>query len=112
MDRIDLVVAGASGSRRGDRLEGRVLGRAGAGRALPPVLVPKAVTGEYGGGQLAAAYLAARGTPFGAVAALTSVEPGLPVVVHDGASLPPPQALLVSALAAGGAGAWAVLEPA
>ena len=107
---IDLIVSGASGSRRGDRLEARVLGRACGDGALPPLLVPKAITGEYAGGQLAAAFLAATGTAFGAVTTLSRVEPGLPVVVHDGAPLPAPDAVLVSALAAGGAGAWAVLE--
>ena len=112
LDAIDLVVSGASGSRRGDRLEARVLGRARAGGALPPVIVPKAITGEYGGGQLAAAFLAATGAGFGAVTTLTQVEPGLPVAVHDGSPLAAPGAVLVSALAAGGAGAWAVLEKA
>ena len=107
---IDRVVAGASGSRRGDRLEARALSRAWAGAPRPPVLVPKAVTGEYGGGQLAAAFLAALGVPFGPVAAMTAVEPGLDVGVHDGSPLPIPEAVLVGALAAGGAGAWAVLE--
>lgn len=107
---IDLVVAGASGSRRGDRLEARVLERVFGGGARPPVVVPKAVTGEYGGGHLAAAFLAAEGARFGAVETLTRVEPGLAVEVHSGGSLPPPRTTLVGALAAGGAGAWAVLE--
>lgn len=110
MDGIDRIVSGASGSRRGDRLEARVLARAAA--ATPRVVVPKAVTGEYGGGHLAAAFLAARGASFGAVPAITEIEPGLEVTVHDGSKLEPPRAVLVSALAAGGAGAWAVLEPA
>jgi hypothetical protein len=41
---------------------------------------------------------------------MTAVEPGLDVGVHDGSPLPIPEAVLVGALAAGGAGAWAVLE--
>ena len=110
IDAVDLVVSGASGSRRGDRLEAKVLERVFGRGALPPVVVPKAVTGEYGGGHLAAAFLAAEGAPFGAVETLTRVEPGLAVTVHGGDALPPPETVLVSALAAGGAGAWAVLE--
>jgi 3-oxoacyl-[acyl-carrier-protein] synthase II len=110
MDGIDRIVSGASGSRRGDRLEARVIVRAAAGVATPPIVVPKAVTGEYGGGHLAAAFLAATGTPFGAIPAITAIEPGLDVAVHDGSKLPPPRAVLATALAAGGAGAWAVLE--
>jgi len=109
-DAIDRVVSGGSGSRRGDRLEARVLIRALSGAPSPPVLVPKAVTGEYGGGHLAAAFLAAAGAPFGAVSALSRAEPGLGIVVHDGSPLAPPRAVLATALAAGGAGAWAVLE--
>lgn len=112
IDTIDAVVAGASGSRRGDRLEARIFERMRRGGTFPPILVPKAVTGEYGGGQLAAAFLAATGAAFGAVTTLSRVEPGLGVTVHDGSPLPVPDAVLVSALAAGGAGAWAVLEKA
>jgi len=112
MDGIDRIVSGASGSIRGDRLEARVLSRARGSAPPAPVLVPKAVTGEYGGGSLAAAFLAATGVPFGRVVALSEVEPGLDVLVHDGSPLPAPGAVLASALAAGGAGAWAVLEKA
>jgi 3-oxoacyl-(acyl-carrier-protein) synthase len=45
---IARIVSGASGASRGDRLEGRTLKRAWGGAPLPPVLVPKAVVGEYG----------------------------------------------------------------
>ena len=110
MDGVDRIVSGASGSLRGDRLEARVLSRARGGARAPAVFVPKAVTGEYGGGFLAAAFLAATGAPFGKVPAVSEIEPGLDVLVHDGAPLPAPRAVLASALAAGGAGAWAVLE--
>ncbi|HJQ97625.1 MAG TPA: beta-ketoacyl synthase N-terminal-like domain-containing protein [Candidatus Polarisedimenticolaceae bacterium] len=110
MDGIDRIVSGASGTLRGDRLEARVLSRARGSARPPAVVVPKAVTGEYGGGFLAAAFLAATGVAFGKITALSETEPGLDVVVHDGSPLPAPRAVLASALAAGGAGAWAVLE--
>ncbi len=60
---VDLVVSGAAGSRDGDRLEAALLRAAWEGAPLPPVAAPKGVTGEYGGGHLAAAVLAASGAP-------------------------------------------------
>lgn len=104
----DRVVSGASGARAGDRLEARVL-RA-AFPDLAPVLAPKGVTGEFGGGFLAAAVLAAEGAPFGPTAGFAEPDPGLGLVPHDGRPLPPPGRVLASALASGGAAAWAVLE--
>ena len=56
---IDLIVSGASGSRPGDALEAAVL-RAVWPRRTPPVLTPKAITGEFGGATLAAAVRPAR----------------------------------------------------
>ncbi|MBZ0114487.1 MAG: beta-ketoacyl synthase chain length factor [Thermoanaerobaculia bacterium] len=89
---FDLVVSGASGSRRGDALESDVLNHFFAAGRIPPIATPKSVVGEYGGGALAAAILAL-----------------------SGEGLPPgfggrPRRLLTSALAAGGASAWLVLE--
>ena len=66
---IGRIVAGASGSRRGDRLEGLMLCEVWEGRPLPPVLAPKGLLGEYGGGFLGAAVLAAAGCRLGAAAA-------------------------------------------
>lgn len=109
-ERIDRIVSGASGTRRGDRLEGRVLRAAWETAELPPIVVPKAVVGEYGGGILAGAVLAAAGAPFGAVAAFETPDPELMIVPHDGSPLDPPRRTLVSSLAAGGAAAWVVLE--
>ena len=108
---VDLIVSGAAGSRGGDRLEARVLRAAweSAGRPLPPVLAPKALVGEYGGGFLAAAVLAAAGAPFGATAGFAEPDPELGVVPHDGRPLPAPRTVLVQALAAGGAASWLVL---
>jgi 3-oxoacyl-[acyl-carrier-protein] synthase II len=107
---IDRIVSGASGAVAGDRLEAAVLRRVWAGRPLPPVLAPKAVTGEYAGGFLAAAVLAAAGRPFGPTAGFAEPDPELGVVPHDGAPLPAPRRLLVTSLAAGGSAAWLVLE--
>jgi 3-oxoacyl-[acyl-carrier-protein] synthase II len=108
---IDRIVSGASGSRTGDRLEARVLRAAWGAAALPPVLAPKGVTGEYGGGFLAAAVLAAAvaGVAAAPTAGFGEPDPDLGVSPHDGSPLPPPRALLVSSLAAGGAAAWLIL---
>jgi 3-oxoacyl-[acyl-carrier-protein] synthase II len=107
---VDRIVSGASGSRRGDRLEGLVLRAAWDGAALPPVLVPKAVLGEYGGGLLASAVLAVGGAPFGRVAAFELPDPELNIRPHDGSPLDAPRGVLISALAAGGAAAWVLME--
>jgi 3-oxoacyl-[acyl-carrier-protein] synthase II len=104
---IDVVVSGASGARRGDRLEALTLRAAWDGLALPPVLAPKAVCGEYGGGLLASALVALAG---GAVSAPAGeLDPELGVLPYAGPPLAP-RRVLVTALAAGGAAAWAVLE--
>ncbi|MEM7482149.1 MAG: beta-ketoacyl synthase N-terminal-like domain-containing protein [Acidobacteriota bacterium] len=125
---IGRVVSGASGSRAGDRLEGRVL-RAlmehhGLAAAVP-ILAPKGVTGEYGGGFLAAALLAGQGLAsedgrfpdsargalaFGPTAGFERADPELAVTPHDGCALPPAGLTLVTSFAAGGAAAWSVLE--
>ena len=107
---IDLIVSGASGARRGDRLEAQTLAAAWGVGVLPPVVVPKAVVGEFGGGFLAAAVMAAEGASFGHPTAFDSPDPELTIVPHDGTPLPSPKRVLVSALAAGGASAWALLE--
>jgi 3-oxoacyl-[acyl-carrier-protein] synthase II len=106
---VDLVVSGASGARDGDRLEAEVLRAAWEGEPLPPVAAPKAVTGEYGGGLLAPAVLAAAGLHLGPTPGFGDADPGLGIVLCDGSLLPPPEVVLVTSLAAGGAGTWAVL---
>lgn len=105
---IDRVVAGASGSKTGDRLEALLWQRL-FGERRPPILAPKAVVGEYAGGALASAVLAAEGQPFGATPGFAEVDPELGLVPHDGRALPAPERVLAGALAAGGAGAWVVL---
>jgi 3-oxoacyl-[acyl-carrier-protein] synthase II len=106
---VDLIVSGASGSRDGDRLEAQVLREAWGKFALPPVQAPKSVTGEYGGGLLGAAVLAAAGSPVGPTAGFAETDPELGIVPHDGSPLPPPEIVIVTSLAAGGAAAWLVL---
>ena len=70
---------------------------------------PKAVTGEYGGGLLASAVLAAAGSHLGPTPGCEFVDPELGIALCDGSPLPAPSAVLVTSLAAGGAGAWMVL---
>ena len=103
---VDLVVSGAAGSRDGDRLEAAVLRAAWESAPLPPVAAPKAVTGEYGGGLLGAAVLAAAGSPLGPTPGFAEPDPELGLTPHDGSPLPPPSTVLVTSLAAGGAAAW------
>lgn len=108
---VDLVVSGASGARQGDRLEALTLRAAWGEEPLPPIVTPKAVTGEYGGGFLAAAVLAAAGAPIGGPEDFAP-DPeiaALGVAPHRGEPLPPPKTVLVSTVAAGGAAAWLLL---
>lgn len=105
---VDRIVSGASGSRAGDRLEAGTLRAVWEGAPLPPVVTPKAVTGEHGGGFLGAAVLAAAGAPLGGAPDPTELDPELEVVPAGGA-LPPPRTALLTSLAAGGAAAWVVL---
>lgn len=109
---IDRLVTGGCGIGPGDRIEGLVLRSLFGDGPLPPALAPKGVTGESGGGFLAAAVLAATGSPFGPTPGFTDEDPELGVVPHDGRPLPRPTAVLATAFAAGGAASWAILEPA
>ena len=109
---IDRLVTGGCGGGPGDRIEGLVLRSLFGDVRLPPFLAPKGVTGESGGGLLAAAVLAATGSPFGPTAGFEDEDPELGIVPHDGRTLSKPEAVLVTGFAAGGAAAWAVLEPA
>ncbi len=103
---VDTVVSGASGARRGDALEAEVLRAVFAHH--PRVLVPKAVHGEYGGGTLASALLALRGAEFAFPPACSEPDPALGISPTGGHLQA--QRLLCSALAAGGAAAWTILE--
>jgi 3-oxoacyl-(acyl-carrier-protein) synthase len=106
---LDAVVCGASGARRGDRLEAAVIRRlfpAGP----PPVFAPKGVTGEYGGAFLAAALLALDGRLLAPPEAFGQADPELGVVPYDGSEPGPLRRLLLLGTAAGGAAAWGILE--
>ncbi len=107
---VSVVVSGASGARRGDRIEGRVLRAAWREAPLPPVLVPKAVVGEYGGGILAPALLALEGAHIGPTPGFEEPDPEVGVAPHDGGGMEIPARILLTGLASGGAAAWVVLE--
>ena len=80
------------------------------GAGLPPVLAPKGVTGEYGGGFLAATVLATQDLEFGPTAGFAEPDPAIGVIPHRGGTLPAPRRVLATSLAAGGAAAWLLLE--
>jgi len=107
-DSIDLVISGAAGARRGDRLEAGVL-RTLFGGAPPGVVAPKGALGGWGGGFAAAAALAMAGRAAGPTAGFAEPDPQLGVAP---AAMPerPPARALVSSLASGGAAAWVVLD--
>lgn len=108
LDDIDRIVSGASGARAGDRLEARTLRAVWGDRPLPPVTAPKGVTGEYGGGFLAAALLALDGAPPTAGFERPDPDVGLsPSTASDGG---PVRRALVSTIASGGPACWLLLE--
>jgi 3-oxoacyl-[acyl-carrier-protein] synthase II len=109
---VGRIVSGACGSVAGDRLEAATLRAAWQGGALPPILAPKGVTGQYGGGFLAAAVLAVSGEEFASTAGFSEPDPALGVIPHQGGHVPPTNATLVTSLASGGAASWLLLEPA
>jgi len=108
LDSIDCVVAGASGSRAGDRLEARLLRELWPSER-PSVVAPKAIVGEYGGGFLASCPL-----PLGPQLELAplgyALDPELDPGLAHGVTLDRKQRVLCSALAAGGSAAWLLLE--
>jgi 3-oxoacyl-[acyl-carrier-protein] synthase II len=117
LDRVGLaprdvrrIVSGASGSVAGDRLEARTLRAAWGAEALPAILAPKSVTGEYGGGLLASAVLAASDHDFGPTGGFREPDPELRVTPHPGGPLPDAPITLVTSLASGGTASWLVLE--
>lgn len=107
---VGRVVSGASGSIAGDRLEAQTLRATWNGNRLPPILAPKGVTGQYGGGFLASAVLAATDQQFGPTGGFGEPDPDLQVTPHDGSPLPAATFTLVTSLASGGSASWLVLE--
>jgi 3-oxoacyl-[acyl-carrier-protein] synthase II len=105
LQELGAVISGASGTRTGDALEAAVL-RA-AVPALVPIVAPKAVHGEYGGGTLAAALLALRGAEFALPLGCTEPDPALGIPLARGPLHA--SSVLLSALSAGGAAAWSIL---
>ena len=107
---VGRIVSGASGAVAGDRLEAMTLRRTWQGVALPPVLAPKGVTGQYGGGFLAAAVMAVAADEAAATGGFSEAEPELGVVPHTGGRLDPASLTLVTSLASGGAASWLLME--
>jgi 3-oxoacyl-(acyl-carrier-protein) synthase len=108
--RIDLIVSGASGSRHGDRLEAEVLRAAWDARPLPPIVTPKAVTGEYGGAFLAAAVLAVEETVAWDASWYAESDDACGIAPHAGPIPDDVRTVLITSLAAGGCASWLVLE--
>ena len=106
---IGAVVSGASGAVDGDRAEAEALGAMFEGTAVPPVLAPKAVVGEFAGAYLAAPFLAVEPSTFPATPGFRTPDPALGVVPWQGGPISASRAL-VTGLASGGAAAWVVLE--
>jgi 3-oxoacyl-[acyl-carrier-protein] synthase II len=106
---VAVVVSGASGSRGGDRVEAAVL-RDLFGAGLPPVLAPKGVTGEYAGGYLAAALAVLAGRPVAVPLGFGEADPALGVTPAAAPGGRPAGPVLITAFAAGGSGAWVILE--
>ncbi len=106
---IGRIVSGASGAVDGDRLEAHTLHRVFDDAGLPAVLVPKSITGQYGGGFLAAAVLAASADQFASPVDFLP-DPELGVTPHPGGSLRAPSITLVTSLASGGAASWLLFE--
>jgi len=109
-ERIDLIVSGASGSRHGDRLEAQVLRAAWGARPLPPIVTPKAVTGEYGGAFLAAAILAVEERGAWDASWYAESDEACGLAPHQGPIPGDARTMLVTSLAAGGSASWLVLE--
>lgn len=107
---VGRIVSGASGSVAGDRLEAHTLRAAWQGLPLPPILAPKGVTGQYGGGFLASGILAASDQEFGPTAGFSEVDPELGVIPHGAGPLPRADVILLTSLASGGSASWLLLE--
>jgi 3-oxoacyl-(acyl-carrier-protein) synthase len=107
---VGRIVSGASGAIAGDRLEALTLQRAWQGRALPPVLAPKGVTGQYGGGFLASAVLSLSDQEYPPTAGFSEPDPDLGLIPHLGGPLPVDGVTLVTSLASGGCASWLLIE--
>jgi 3-oxoacyl-(acyl-carrier-protein) synthase len=108
LDSIDAIVSGASGSRVGDATEAEILHLVWPD-GVPALHAPKARVGEFGGGQLAAAWLlltrGIRAADYGP--ADFEDFPGLAWATPAAHR---PRRLLISSMAAGGAVSWLVMD--
>ncbi len=75
------------------------------------MIAPKGVTGEYGGGFLAAGLAVAAGARPGPTAGLREPDPELGLSPWTGGELAAPRVSLLTALASGGAAGWALVAP-
>lgn len=107
---IDAVVSGASGSRGGDRLEGRALACLWSDGELPPILAPKGWLGECPGAQFAAVIHALEGGVFGPVPGFAEEDPEIGLSPFPGGALQRASRLLIPSLAQGGAATWTLIE--
>jgi 3-oxoacyl-[acyl-carrier-protein] synthase II len=107
---VTRVVCGASGSVAGDREEAGVLRDLWAEAPMPTVLAPKGHVGQYGGGFLAAAFLAAGGGTFGPTAGFRRADPGLGLMPFAGGDLDPSPLTLVTTVGSGGSAALLLVE--
>ncbi len=108
---IDRVVSTASGSVDGDALEAGVLRRFFGGAEVPELLCPKGPFGEFGGANLlttVAALFPADLSRAGAGGEERAIDPALELAPRR--SPEQPRRVLSTALAAGGAAAWLVLD--
>ncbi len=109
LDSVDLIIGSASGSRNGDALEAKALLNLEA--TIPPVVTPKALVGEFGGGSLGAAIVLTQGAAYrqaGEDDFIVDPELGLHPSFQLQASKP--RRTLVGSFAAGGAVVWLALE--
>lgn len=101
---IAAIFASANSGVRADRLEARAL-REVFGRAVPPVVAPKAAFGEYAGGgalQIAAALVAMRDQQLPPTLGFEVAEPGLEIPLNLELRDFPMKHILVASLSAGG----------
>lgn len=106
LEAVDTIVTSASGARRGDALEAEILHR--VFETIPKIVAPKAVTGEFGGGTLAAAMAVLHGQSIGRPQGCIRPDHQLEIALHDGALHA--RHVFCSAHAAGGVSSWLTLS--
>lgn len=110
LDRVDTVVAGASGGRLGDELEAGILRHLWP-QKRPTILAPKAYTGEHGGGTLSGLAAVLKGLDAAPSPGFQNRDPDLDIEPFAGGTLRSSGRILVSAPAVGGSVAWLLVEP-